>query len=82
MCPRIALNLTRGGDAVDKSIIEDVRRKTLDAYMEQVTAYYSTSQMWDDGIIDPADTRNALGIAISASLNAPLEDAGYGVFRF
>jgi len=74
--------LQRGGEAVDEQIIEDVRQKTLEAYMEQVTAYYSTSQLWDDGIIDPVDTRNALGIAIAASLNAPLEDPGYGVFRF
>ena len=52
------------------------------AYQEQLSAYYSTSELWDDGIIDPVDTRNALGIAISASLNAPLGDPGYGVFRF
>ena len=39
-------------------------------------------ELWDDGILDPVDTRNALGMAISASLNAPLGDAGYGVFRF
>jgi 3-methylcrotonyl-CoA carboxylase beta subunit len=37
--------------------------------------------LWDDGILDPVDTRNALGMAISASLNAPLGDRGYGVFR-
>ena len=74
--------LQRNGEVVDDAVIEAVRSKTLDAYMEQVTAYYSTSQLWDDGIIDPVDTRNALGIAISASLNAPLDDSGYGVFRF
>jgi 3-methylcrotonyl-CoA carboxylase beta subunit len=38
--------------------------------------------MWDDGILDPVDTRNALGMAIAASLNAPLGTPGYGVFRF
>jgi len=47
----------------------------------QTSAYFSTSELWDDGILDPVDTRNALGMAISASLNAPLGDRGYGVFR-
>jgi 3-methylcrotonyl-CoA carboxylase beta subunit len=37
--------------------------------------------MWDDGILDPADTRNALGIALSASLSAPIGDPRYGIFR-
>jgi acetyl-CoA carboxylase carboxyltransferase component len=46
-------------------------------------AYYSTAHLWDDGILDPAKTRDALGLAISASLNAPLRDDeyGYGIFR-
>jgi acetyl-CoA carboxylase carboxyltransferase component len=46
-------------------------------------AFYATSQLWDDGIIDPAQTRDVLGLAISASLNAPLrdDDYGFGVFR-
>ena len=42
----------------------------------------STSELWDDGILDPVDTRNALGIALSAALNAPAGAAGNGVFRF
>jgi len=46
-------------------------------------AYYSTAQLWDDGILDPADTRDVLGLAISAALNAPIRDDvfGYGIFR-
>lgn len=46
-------------------------------------AYYSTARLWDDGILDPAKTRDVLGLAISASLNAPLrsEELGYGIFR-
>jgi 3-methylcrotonyl-CoA carboxylase beta subunit len=47
-----------------------------------MSAYFATSELWDDGLIDPVDTRNALGIAISASLNAPLGEQGYGIFRF
>ena len=74
--------LERDGKALDPGVVEKVYQDTLGAYQEQLSAYYSTSKLWDDGIIDPIDTRNALGIAISAALNAPLEDPGYGVFRF
>ncbi len=50
---------------------------------EQGNAYYATARVWDDGIIDPAKTRDVLGLSISAALNAPLRDdkLGYGVFR-
>ncbi|MGB1880762.1 MAG: carboxyl transferase domain-containing protein, partial [Gammaproteobacteria bacterium] len=74
--------LERRGDAVDQSVLDRVYSETLDAYQHQLSAYYATSELWDDGILDPVDTRNALGVAISASLNAPLTGSGYGVFRF
>ena len=74
--------LQRNNQAIDQAAIDVVYTETLDAYQEQITAEYSTSEIWDDGILDPVDTRNALGIAISASLNAPLTEGGYGVFRF
>lgn len=50
-------------------------------YESQGNPYYATARLWDDGIIDPADTRRVLGLAISASLNAPIEPARFGVFR-
>ena len=74
--------LERNGQALDEAIIDGVYQETLKAYQEQLSAYYSTSELWDDGIIDPRDTRNALGVAISAALNAPLGEQGYGVLRF
>jgi len=77
-----ANQMRRNGGTVDKAEIERLWEDTRKAYQEQLSAYYSTSELWDDGIIDPLDTRNALGIAISASLNAPLGPSGYGVFRF
>ena len=43
--------------------------------------YYSTARLWDDGIIDPLDTRQVLGLALSAAANAPLEPVRYGIFR-
>ncbi|MEO3800769.1 carboxyl transferase domain-containing protein [Nonomuraea sp. B1E8] len=50
-------------------------------YEHQGNPYYSTARLWDDGVIDPVDTRTVLGLALSAAANAPLEPAGYGVFR-
>ncbi len=55
----------------------------IQAAIKEGDAYYSTSNLWDDGILDPAKTRDVLGLAISASLNAPIRDDlfGYGTFR-
>jgi 3-methylcrotonyl-CoA carboxylase beta subunit len=50
-------------------------------YEHQGSPYYSTARLWDDGIIDPADTRTVLGLALSAAHHTPLSDVGYGVFR-
>jgi 3-methylcrotonyl-CoA carboxylase beta subunit len=50
-------------------------------YEDQGNPYYSTARLWDDGVIDPADTRTVLGLALSAAGNAPLEPVRYGVFR-
>ncbi len=74
--------LERNGIEPSADDLRALRDETLRAYDEQVSAYYSTSELWDDGILDPVDTRNALGIALSASLNAPFAQPGYGVFRF
>ena len=50
-------------------------------YEEQGRPYYATARLWDDGVIDPRDTRDVLGLALSAAGNAPLDDVRYGVFR-
>jgi 3-methylcrotonyl-CoA carboxylase beta subunit len=50
-------------------------------YESQGHPYYASARLWDDGIIDPADTRRVLALAISASLNAPIEKTAFGVFR-
>ncbi|TQM35691.1 carboxyl transferase domain-containing protein [Pseudonocardia cypriaca] len=50
-------------------------------YEHQGNPYYSTARLWDDGVIDPKDTRTVLGLALSAAANAPLESPGFGVFR-
>ena len=53
----------------------------LEQYERQGHPYYATARLWDDGIIDPADTRRTLGLAISAALNAPIEPTRFGLFR-
>jgi 3-methylcrotonyl-CoA carboxylase beta subunit len=50
-------------------------------YETQGHPYYASARLWDDGVIDPADTRMVLGLAISASLNAPVEPTRFGIFR-
>ena len=63
--------------------VEAITRPIIDKARADGNAYYSTAHLWDDGILDPAKTRDALGMAISAALNAPVRDDayGYGVFR-
>src|SRR5207253_4348733 len=50
-------------------------------YEKQGHPYYATARLWDDGVIDPADTRRVLALALAACRNAPLEDTRFGVFR-
>jgi 3-methylcrotonyl-CoA carboxylase beta subunit len=52
-----------------------------DQYDVQGSPYHATARLWDDGVIDPAQTRDVLGLALTAAANAPLRDVGYGVFR-
>jgi 3-methylcrotonyl-CoA carboxylase beta subunit len=52
-----------------------------DQYERQGNPYYASARLWDDGVIDPVDTRRVLGLAISATLNAPIEKGSFGVFR-
>ena len=73
--------LARQGSTLDDEGIDAIRRPILEDYRRQSSAYYATSEMWDDGIIDPVDTRNTLAVALSASFNAPIAPPSYGVFR-
>ena len=53
----------------------------IDTYEKQGHPYYASARLWDDGVIDPADTRMVLGLSISASLNKPIAETKFGVFR-
>ena len=63
--------------------VRQIKEPIIAAALKEGDAWYSTAQMWDDGILDPAKTRDVLGLAISAALNAPIRDDvyGYGTFR-
>ena len=70
----------RGGDMTpeeQESFMEPIQRQ----YEAEGNPYYSTARLWDDGIIDPADTRMVLGLGISAALNAPIPETRFGIFR-
>jgi 3-methylcrotonyl-CoA carboxylase beta subunit len=73
--------LAKHGQEADAGQIEAIRKPVLADFKRKQSAYWSTSEIWDDGILDPIDTSHALGIALSASLHAPFGDPRYGVFR-
>ena len=60
---------------------EKFQRPTLDKYEHEGNPYYSTARLWDDGILDPAETRQILALALSVVLNAPREEGQFGIFR-
>jgi 3-methylcrotonyl-CoA carboxylase beta subunit len=74
--------LERAGQTPSEEEIRQIREPVLESFEREGSAYYATSQLWDDGIVDPVDTRNALGIALSASLGAPIDPPSYGILRF
>ncbi len=63
------------------SEIDAYRAHILEKYARESSAYYSTARLWDDGIIEPANTRDVLGLALAASQNAPIQETRFGVFR-
>lgn len=72
-----------GNPPMSEEEVEAIRVPIIEAARKESNAYYSTANLWDDGIIDPADTRDVLGLSISAALNAPIRDdvLGYGIYR-
>src|SRR5580698_8328147 len=73
--------VSAGGSAWSPAEEEAFKQPIRDQYEWQGNPYYSTARLWDDGVIDPADTRRVLGLSLSAAANAPLSPVSYGVFR-
>ncbi len=72
-----------GKPPLSEEIVEQIKGPIISSAEREGNAYYSTANLWDDGILDPAKTRDVLGLAVSAALNAPIRDdaTGYGIFR-
>ena len=73
--------LAREGKALSADEENSIRAPILEKYEREGSPYYSTARLWDDGILDPAETRQALALGLSAAFNAPIPDAKFGVFR-
>ncbi len=73
--------LQKQGKKLSKDEIDKIKTPILKRYEEESSAYYSTARLWDDGIIDPIDTRKVLGLCLEASLNVPIPEYKFGIFR-
>jgi 3-methylcrotonyl-CoA carboxylase beta subunit len=71
----------RSGQAFSAEDEAQIKQPILDQYETQGHPYYSSARLWDDGVIDPLQTRDVLALALSAALNAPIEPSRFGVFR-
>jgi acetyl-CoA carboxylase carboxyltransferase component len=73
--------LAREGKNLSPDEEQAIRAPILEKYEREGSPYYSTARLWDDGILDPAETRQALALGLSAAFNAPIPDPKFGVFR-
>jgi acetyl-CoA carboxylase carboxyltransferase component len=73
--------LAREGKTFSPEEDEALRQPILDKYEEEGSPYYSTARLWDDGILDPVETRQALALGLSAACNAPIPEPRFGIFR-
>ena len=73
--------LARQGKTLAPQEEQAIRDPMLEKYEREGSPYYSTARLWDDGILDPAETRSALALGLSAAFNAPIPDPRFGVFR-
>jgi 3-methylcrotonyl-CoA carboxylase beta subunit len=73
--------LAREGKTLSAGEEHTIRQPLLEKYEAEGSPYYSTARLWDDGILDPVDTRGALALGLSAAYNAPIPSPRYGIFR-
>ncbi len=71
----------RSGETWSEEEEKAFKQPVIDTYEKQGHPYYASARLWDDGVIDPADTRLVLGLSLSATLNKPIEDTQFGIFR-
>jgi len=75
------VQLEAGGKKMSAEEERVFKQPILDTYEEEGSPYFSTARLWDDGVIDPAETRTVLSLALAAALNAPIPEMRFGVFR-
>jgi 3-methylcrotonyl-CoA carboxylase beta subunit len=73
--------LSRDGETLSAEEEREIRDPINEKYEREGSPYYSTARLWDDGILDPAETRDALALGLSASFNAPIPATKFGIFR-
>jgi acetyl-CoA carboxylase carboxyltransferase component len=73
--------LARQGRTLGEDEERAIREPILDKYDREGSPYFSTARLWDDGILDPVETRQALALGLSAAANAPLAPPAFGIFR-
>jgi acetyl-CoA carboxylase carboxyltransferase component len=73
--------LARDGQTLSVEDERTIRDPILEKYDHEGSPYYSTARIWDDGILDPAETRSALALGLSAARNAPTREPRFGIFR-
>lgn len=73
--------LARRNESMSEEEEANFKQPILDRYESQGHPFYASARLWDDGVIDPIDTRQVLALALSASLNAPITESRFGVFR-
>ncbi|WP_269900924.1 carboxyl transferase domain-containing protein [Paenalcaligenes faecalis] len=74
-------NLEKAGQSWSAEDEESFKSPIRDQYEHEGHPYYASARLWDDGVIEPAETRRVLALALSATLNAPIEESRFGVFR-
>ena len=69
------------GIGLDENALAAIRAEVEARYEEEASPYYATARLWDDGIIDPRQTRQVVGLALATTLNAPIPPTDFGVLR-
>ena len=73
--------MERKGVTVSDEMLKEMKRPIIEMYEREGHPYFSSARLWDDGVIDPVDTRRVLAMSLSAALNAPISETHFGVFR-
>jgi 3-methylcrotonyl-CoA carboxylase beta subunit len=73
--------LKKNNTSWEKDARDDFKKPIIDAFTAQSSCYYSTARLWDDGVIDPKDTRFVLALSLAATLCAPIKETHFGIFR-